>query len=62
MNKNKIIGLTIWLITILVPFNIGFVMHVEAGITGLIYFLLTLVGMFVGGMFMSKGALKNGVA
>lgn len=62
MNTNKILGLAIWTITILVPFNMGFVLHVEAGITGLVYFLLTLAGIFVGGVFMSKGALKKGVA
>lgn len=60
MDKNKVIGVSIWILTLLIPFNLGFLVKVEAGITGLIYFLLTLVGFAIGGVIASKESAKVG--
>lgn len=57
MNKNKIIGLVIWFVTLVIPMNKW--MFAEVGSTTsttmyLVMFLLTLIGVFAGSYFFSK--------
>ncbi len=56
MSKNKIIGLVIWLVTLLGPMKAWMFANVGAGTTTiyLVMFLLTLTGVYVGSYFFSK--------
>lgn len=54
MNKNKIIGLVIFLVTALVPFNLGLLQRLEPDAFTLTMFLFTIVGIALGGYFFSK--------
>ncbi|KAB1063961.1 hypothetical protein [Salibacter halophilus] len=56
MKKNKMIGLVIWLITLIVPFNIGFLLKMGPNLTTLITFILTIVGGGLGAYFFSKSS------
>lgn len=59
MNKNKLIAFIIWAVTLLLPFNFGFMISPEPNMISLITFLATLTGMGVGAWFFSKKT-KNG--
>jgi hypothetical protein len=54
MGKNKIIGLVIWLITLVGPMKSWMFADYGTGVTYLVMFLLTLLGVFVGSYFFSK--------
>ena len=54
MEKNKIIGLVIWLITLVGPMKSWMFTDFGTGFTYLVMFLLTLLGVFVGSYFFSK--------
>jgi hypothetical protein len=56
MKKNKMIGLVIWLITLIVPFNIGFLLEMGPNLITLITFILTIVGGGFGAYFFSKSS------
>lgn len=57
MNKNKIIGLVIWFVTLVVPMKDWMFAEVGGSTSTTMYlvmFLLTLTGVFVGSYFFSK--------
>lgn len=54
MNKNKIIGLVIWFVTLVLPMKSWMFADYETGVMYLVVFLLTLTGVFVGSYFFSK--------
>lgn len=54
MSKNKLIAIVIWFVTILIPFNLGFMTEPGPDLTTLFTFLFTLLGMGLGGYFFSK--------
>ncbi len=54
MNKNKLIGIIIFLITAIGPFNYGMLSRMQPDMTTLIMFILTLLGTGLGAFFFSK--------
>ena len=61
MKKNKIIGLVIWLLTLVLPMKSLINNDFGSGFYYLLMFLFTLIGAFVGSYFFSKST-DNGVA
>jgi len=59
MDKNKIIGMVIWLITLVGPMKSWMFNDFGTGSGYLIMFLLTLVGVTVGSYFFSKTTVKG---
>ena len=59
MDKNKLIALVIWAVTLFIPFNLGFMNDPQPSFTTLIMFLLTLTGIGFGAWFFSKKSNKN---
>jgi len=59
MDKNKIIGMVIWLITLVGPMKSWMFNDFGTGSSYLIMFLLTLVGVTVGSYFFSKTTVKG---
>ena len=54
MNKGRIIAYIIWFITLVGPFNYCFLMEASTNMPTLIGFVLTLVGVAVGALIMSR--------
>ena len=54
MGKNKIIGLVIWLITLVGPMKSWMFADFGTDFLYLLMFLLTLIGVFAGSYFFSK--------
>lgn len=54
MGKNKIIGLVIWLITLVGPMKSWMFNDFGTGLMYLVMFLGTVIGVFVGSYFFSK--------
>ncbi len=59
MSKQSIIGMVVWLVTLLGPFNMAFLTLGQPGMATLVWFVLTLVGMSVGAIYVSKGSAKK---
>jgi hypothetical protein len=59
MGKNKIIGLVIWLITLVGPMKSWMFNDFGIGLNYLIMFALTIMGVFVGSYFFSKTTDKE---
>ncbi len=59
MKKNKIIGIVIWLITLVGPMKSWIFNDFGTGFYYLLMFLLTLVGVSVGSYFFSKTTVKG---
>jgi hypothetical protein len=58
MEKNKIIGLVIWLITLIFPMKSWMFNDFGTGSYYLLMFLLTLIGVTAGSYFFSKSNAK----
>ena len=54
MNKNKIIGVVIFLVTAAVPFNIGMLQMMKPDMMTLLMFVLSIAGIGLGAFFFSK--------
>lgn len=54
MSKNKLIAFVIWALTIIIPFNMGFMIDPGPDMTTLFTFLFTITGMGLGAYFFSK--------
>lgn len=61
MNKNKIIGLVIWLITLFGPLKSWMFNDFGTGMMYLVMFTLAVAGIFAGSYFFSKTTDKKAV-
>jgi len=62
MSKNKIIALVIWVITLALPFRIGFLREMQPDMLTLGMFVLTIAGVGGGAYFFSKKENTGDVA
>jgi hypothetical protein len=54
MSKNKMIGVAIWLLTVILPFKASFIDGMHPNMFTLAMFVLCLVGITAGAFFFSK--------
>jgi hypothetical protein len=59
MKKNKFIGIAIWIVTVIGPFREWIVSDFQPGFYYIVMFLLSLVGVGLGGYFFSKSEKSN---
>lgn len=54
MNKNKIVGIVVWFLTLVLPLKYWMFNDFGTGITSLFMFIGAVTGTFLGGYFFSK--------